>query len=115
MNMSHVLLTGILAAVASPVIAQDHHHAQRYEDRQYEHPSQWRRDHPTHPRHPPKGVQEHRQPFYVLDRNRNGVISYAELPRYHALRYEWKRVDTNRDGVISRREYSRWVTYPYRY
>lgn len=43
-----------------------------------------------------------------LDRNGDGVLSRAEVPASHALASEFRLVDRNRDGRISAAELANW-------
>lgn len=43
-----------------------------------------------------------------LDANGDGRLSKSEVPKDHALWFEWHLVDTNRDGVVTDAELSAW-------
>ena len=43
-----------------------------------------------------------------LDANGDGRIGKSEVPRDHALYFEWHLVDTNRDGAVTEAELAAW-------
>ena len=44
-----------------------------------------------------------------LDANGDGRISKSEVPKDHALYFEWHLVDDNHDGVVTEAELNTWT------